>query len=81
VSSLSIDARQTDTGIEISLRGSKFVVKYPKGIWGDYPKDARDILFDNLVYAETVHLPLTLRRGEIRYNISPPSSRPSFSRT
>ncbi len=78
MSSLSIDARQTDTGIEILLRGSKFVVKYPDDIWRDYPKDARDVLFDNLVYAETVHLPLTLRRGGIRYNISAPFFQTQF---
>jgi len=72
VKSLAIKARQTEDGIEILLRGSKYTLQYPDTIWRDYPKDARDVLFDNLVYAETVHLPLTLRKRELKYEISPP---------
>jgi hypothetical protein len=78
VSSLAIKARQTENGLEISFRGSKYVLQYPEGIWKDYPQSARDVLFDNLVYAETIHLPLTHRRKEIRYDISPPYFQPFF---
>ncbi|MBN1682765.1 hypothetical protein JW865_04355 [Candidatus Bathyarchaeota archaeon] len=72
MSSLSIEARQMDSGFEINLRGSRYVVKYPNGFWKNYPQEAKDVLFDNLVYAETIHLPLTLRKKEIRYNTSAP---------
>jgi hypothetical protein len=78
VSSLAVRANQTDHGLEIIVRGSKYVLQYPDDIWGQYPIEARNILFDNLVYAETVHLPLTLRRKEIRYNVSPPYFQPYF---
>jgi hypothetical protein len=78
VSSLAIKARQTENGLEISFRGSKYVLQYPEGIWKEYPQSARDVLFDNLVYAETIHLPLTHRRKDIRYDISPPYFQPYF---
>jgi hypothetical protein len=78
VSSLSIEARQTESGFEILCRGSKYVVKYPNGVWKNYPQEARDILFDNLAYAETIHLPLTLRKSEIRYNTSAPLFQTQF---
>jgi hypothetical protein len=78
VSSIIINARQTATGFEIFFRGSRYVVNYPDEIWQGYPQEAKDILFENLVYAETVHLPLTFRKGEIRYNISPPFFQTQF---
>jgi hypothetical protein len=72
VKSLAIKARQTDSGMEIRFRGSKYVIEYPDEIWKEYPREARDILFDNLVYAETIHLPLTHKTGEIVYDTPPP---------
>lgn len=78
VSSLSIEARLIETGYEINLRGSRYVVKYPNGFWKNYPQEAKDVLFDNLVYAETVHLPLTLRKSELRYNTSAPFFQTQF---
>lgn len=70
--SLAIRARQTDNGVEIRFRGSRYVIGFPDGIWKEYPQEARDILFDNLVYAETIHLPLTHKVGEIVYDTAPP---------
>ena len=70
--SLAIKARQTDSGVEIRFRGSKYVIEYPDEIWKEYPLEARDVLFDNLVYAETIHLPLTHKTGEIVYDTPPP---------
>jgi len=67
VNGLSINARQTSHGFEILFRGSKYVMNYPDEIWQAYPQEAKDVLFDNLVYAETVNPPC--------------SSRPSSSRT
>lgn len=78
MSSLSIEARQTDSGFEINLRGSRYVVKYPNGFWKNYPQEAKDVLYDNLVYAETIHLPLTLRKKEIKYNTSAPYFQSQF---
>ncbi len=78
MSSLSIEARQTESGFEIQLRGTRYAVKYPNGFWKNYPQEAKDVLFDNLVYAETIHLPLTLRKNEIRYNTSAPYFQPHF---
>jgi len=72
VKSLAIKARQTDSGVEIRFRGSKYVIEYPDEIWKEYPQEARDVLFDNLVYAETIHLPLTHKTGEIVYDTPPP---------
>ncbi len=46
-------------GFEIKFRGQKYVVNYPDEIWQKYPQEAKDVLFDNLVYSETIHLPLT----------------------
>jgi len=78
VKSLAVEARQTDSGVEILFRGSKYVIEYPDEIWKQYPKGARDVLFDNLVYAETIHLPLTHKTNEIVYNTSPPYFQPYF---
>jgi hypothetical protein len=72
VKNLAIKARQTERGIEILFRGSKYVIEYPDGIWKEYPQEARDILLDNLTYAETIHLPLTHKTREIAYDTSPP---------
>ena len=44
VSSLSVEARQIETGYEINLRGSRYVVKYPNGFWKNYPQEAKDVL-------------------------------------
>ena len=70
--SLAIKARQTESGVEIRLQGSKYNIEYPDNIWKEYPQEARDVLFDNLVYAETIHLPLTFKTGEIVYDTAPP---------
>jgi len=78
VNSLSINARQTTRGFEILFRGSKYVLNYPDEIWQAYPQEAKDVLFDNLVYAETVHLPLTFRKHEIKFNTSPPFFQTQF---
>jgi len=72
LSNLVIDARETRTGIEFLFRGNTYALSYPDDIWRRYPKKARDMLFDNLVYAETIHLPLTLKANEITYNVSRP---------
>jgi len=78
VNSLRINARQTAHGFEILFRDSKYVLYYPDGIWQAYPQEAKNVLFDNLVYAETVHLPLTFRRNEIEFNTSPPFFQTQF---
>ena len=78
VQSLVIKARQTATGFEIVFRGSTYVLNYPDEIWQAYPQESRDILFDNLVYSETIHLPLTHRRPEIKFNTSPPFFQTQF---
>jgi hypothetical protein len=72
VNGLLINAKQTLTGFEIKFRGQQYVVNYPDELWQNYPEEARNVLFDNLVYSETVHLPLHFKRNEIGYNTSPP---------
>jgi hypothetical protein len=72
VNGLSINAKQTPAGFEIKFRGQKYVVNYPDEIWQKYPQEAKEVLFDNLVYSETIHLPLHFRRNSINYNTSPP---------
>jgi hypothetical protein len=78
VTGLSINARQTASGYEIFFKGSRYNVSYPDEIWQDYPKEAREVLFDNLVYSETLHLPLTHRKNEINYCTSPPYFQTQF---
>ncbi len=78
MNSLSINAKQTTSGFEINFRGSKYFVKYPDEMWQNYPKEARDVLYENLVYCETVHLPLTHKKREIKYNTSPPYFQTQF---
>jgi hypothetical protein len=68
----------TSHGFEIFFRGSKYVVNYPDEIWQAYPQESKDVLFDNLVYSETIHLPLTFRKGEIKYSTSPPFFQTQF---
>ncbi|MBC8224549.1 hypothetical protein H8E65_08175 [Candidatus Bathyarchaeota archaeon] len=75
---LAVKARQTESGVEILFRGSKYVIEYPDDIWSDYPEKAREVLFDNIVYAETIHLPLIHKVGEISYNTSPPCFQTHF---
>jgi hypothetical protein len=69
---LTIKGLQTERGVEIIFRGSRYVIEYPDGIWRDYPQKARGLLLDNLVYAETMHLPLTHKTREIVFDTSPP---------
>ncbi len=69
---LSINSNQTSTGFEILFRGQKYVVNYPDEIWQKYPMGAKDVLIDNLVYSETIHLPLHFQRNSIKYDTSPP---------
>lgn len=78
MNSLSIASRQTKTGFEINFRGSRYVLNYPKDIWQKYPQEAKEVIFDNLVYAETIHLPLTFRKGEVIYDTSPPFFQTQF---
>jgi len=78
LSILKIEARQTATGLEILFRNNKYEVSYPNKVWSDYPAQERNVLFDNLVYAATIHLPLTLSADEITYNTSAPIFQPYF---
>lgn len=75
---LEIKARQSDKGIEILFMGNVYTIHYPDNIWRDYPEEAKKVLFDNLVYSETIHLPLTLKEKNISYDTSPPLFRPYF---
>ncbi|MEM2893495.1 MAG: hypothetical protein QW486_05080, partial [Candidatus Bathyarchaeia archaeon] len=70
--SLKIKAEQTADGFMIRFGGRSYGTFYPDGIWGDYPREAREFLVDNLVYAQTIHLPLMMGAGEITYDTSPP---------
>lgn len=75
---LKIDARQTQTGLEIVFRDNTYKISYPNGVWNSYPTQLRDVLFDNLVFAATIHLPLALGEDEIHYNTSTPIFQPYF---
>lgn len=69
---LSIYSKQTPSGFEIKFRGQKYVLNYPDKIWQKYPQQAKDVLYDNLVYSETLHLPLHFKSNRITYNTSSP---------
>jgi len=79
VPDLSIEAWQTETGLEIQFRGTVYKISYPDSLWRNYPREMRDILFDNLVYTETRHLPLVFKEKGIVYNTSAPLFQPFFT--
>jgi len=78
LSPLRIDARQIPTGLTISFRERVYETSYPNQAWSDYPTQVKDVLFDNLVFAATIHLPLALGEDEVYYNTSPPIFQPYF---
>lgn len=69
---LKILSEETDNGIKICFNGSSYEISYPDDIWANYPEELRLILHDNLVYSQTIHLPLMFKTDEIEYDISPP---------
>ncbi len=70
--SLTVNAEQTGDGFIIHFGGRTYGTFYPDGIWSEYHTEAREFLVDNLVYAQTIHLPLMMGAEEISYNTSPP---------
>jgi len=68
--SLTIDARITDEGMDILVNEEAFPIRYPPGIWEQYPQDRKEILRDNLAYSTTLFLPqmLGVRTVQMRTN-------------
>lgn len=86
---IRINSYNRDEGIEINIE-SKLInehklMKYPNGIWQNYPEDNKAKLLDNIAYIFTAHLPMLLK-GNIRleYNTGYPQcfswSQQSFMR-
>ncbi|MBU0767329.1 hypothetical protein KKF55_06175 [Patescibacteria group bacterium] len=67
-SSLTIDAKITDEGIDIIVNDDSFPIRYPKEIWSQYPQNLKEILRDNLAYSTTLYLPqmFGLPKAEMR---------------
>jgi len=66
------------SGLEIDFKNQAYVITYPDDIWKEYPENMKEFLFDNIVYAATIHLPLVFEKNKILYNTSPPLFQPYF---
>jgi len=75
---LVVKARLSTSGLEILFRDRVYKTSFPNRVWSEYPFQMKQILFDNMVFAATIHLPLALNEDEIHYNISPPIFQPHF---
>jgi len=78
VTGLTIKSERTEKGLKIHFRGEPFEIAYPDDIWREYPKEPRDVLFDNLVYSQTIHLPLMFNADSIEYDTSAPYFQSQF---
>ena len=65
---LTVDAKITDFGISIELLGKSFEIEYPKGIWEMVPSKEKQVLLENITFANTHYLPLFLGGNKISYN-------------
>lgn len=75
---LEIKASLSTSGLKISFRDKVYETSFPDRVWSEYPFHMKEVLFDNLVFAATIHLPLVLNGDEIHYNTSPPIFQPHF---
>lgn len=54
-----ISTQTTDFGILIRINNKTIRLRYPKGIWGRFPKTHRQILSQNICFSITHHLPFS----------------------
>lgn len=71
---LLVDAKITETGIDVFLNNDRFPIIYPRNIWKKYPKDKKEILKDNIAYSSTLFVPQILDLKEIIYKTARPLS-------
>jgi len=57
---LTIDAKVTDHGITIFVDEKPFEIEYPKEIWAKVPAKEKQVLLENITFANTHYLPLVL---------------------
>jgi hypothetical protein len=74
--SLKISASQFKRGFNLKVMGKNFATVYPDAIWQATPDLLRQVLLENLAYAETHWLPLILNKEKIIYNTNQPLFEP-----
>jgi hypothetical protein len=75
---LDIKTRLLTDGLAIFVEGKQFSTKYLKRIWQQTPDKLKQVLLENLAYAETHWLPLILNKEKIVYNTNQPLFEPLF---
>lgn len=76
---MELNFSQKEEGIEAEHEGKKYCLRYPEGMWKNYPRKSRDFLFDNLSHLLTINTPLMKEEKEVQYNTFFPLFRGFFS--
>ncbi len=69
---IKIDAKISDSGIDVFVNLDKFSLVYPKDIWSRYNGHLKEVLKDNVAFSATLFLPQMLDCGEITYATARP---------
>lgn len=65
---LDVGGKLIDNGIQITVRGRRFVILFPPAIWRQTPVALRQVLLENLVFGNTHYLGVTWGYDRIRYS-------------
>ena len=66
-------------GLEVSYKNKNFRLKYPGGIWKNYPEEIKEVLIDNLSHLITINSPLIANIRKVKYNTSLPLFKSLFN--
>jgi len=69
---LEIYSNITQDGINITVKGKSYSIKYPIEVWKGYNKSNKDLLLDNLSFMQTCHLPASHKMRGAKYNTAIP---------
>ncbi|MBI2530183.1 MAG: hypothetical protein HYW05_03500 [Candidatus Diapherotrites archaeon] len=75
---MKINSEITGNGIRLELKGKRYCLKYPEGVWENYPDSAKRALANELTYVMTMHLPVMLNANKISYNTAIPAFEPFY---
>ncbi|MBI3619720.1 hypothetical protein HY214_01065 [Candidatus Roizmanbacteria bacterium] len=76
--SLTVDAKITESGIEVFINADRFQIVYPKALWKATSRSTKELLKDNIAYSATIFVPQMLNIQEISYRTARPLSETFF---
>ena len=59
------------SGIEIKIKGKKYLTVYPREVWDKFPKSLHRVFADSLAFISTWHIPL-IEKANLIYHFSHP---------